>query len=312
MNKQAGLSLVETLLVAVIIISVMGLGLRIYNQFAQQSQGTRLLFNVDQLFLASRNYYEMMCRQSLNSSLTPTAQSPGTLDPRVVPLATKSLRLTINSASAPPLYDLKQLGLLSAGNWHPNNPLVYVDPATGDATSSYVIQFDRFQVNNKDQTTNVYAYICNGPPGANQQCALQKDAITQKTLAPLDGTPPALQSSTPIWDIKVAVLMNDCTKALEFMAVLGGSCLAQDNGPATPITCMPTPADCASSALHNLYIVWERPIAMVSESSTSPLWVSQPLVKQFNMQYTNDGMAALSGTDSNQNWYDIKSYLCGG
>jgi hypothetical protein len=82
--------------------------------------------------------------------------------------------------------------------------------------------------------------------------------------------------------------------------------------------CISTPAGggiapCKPVPTASGYLVWTRMPSAYNSDYTSEYWTSLPYVKQFNMQYTNDGMAALSNVkNETQNWYNPLYYLCGG
>jgi len=324
-KKQNGVTLVETMLVLVVGAFLLVLGVRVYNQLRQQVYERQLLGNVDQLFVASKNFYQSMCRVKLNSN--GNALSPGLFDPRNTVFAmtttTKTLSLGVDRpvTGAPvavsSYLDLVSAGMLNQNDWKRNNPLVSSTATTLNITvpisytinnDGYFVEFNRnLTASNDDQTNSVYAYICSGGPpgGPANSCALQSVARTS-----LDGTAPTLKSSVPLWDIKVAVQLRDCTKAVTYMNQLGATCIGKLSGQS--ITCQAIPINCANPATNDVYLVWQRPVALLTANQSSLLWPSMPMVKQFNMQYTNDGMSSLSRVTSNTNWYNIQSYLCGG
>jgi len=304
MKKERGVTIFEILLFFGIAAAFIVFGMRVYNQMKFQANAQQLLSNIDQLFLASKNFYESMCRQSLDSSGTvywPGTQTTGSFDPKVTPVSTTVIRVTVNAPTSGML-DLTQMNMLSAGDWHPANPLV-------SSTSSYYVEFVRHLTSGADQTMNAYAYTCTGyfPTGPTTNC-------TPSASTNLNGTNRTLSSSAPLWDIDVAIKLNDCTKAVAYMSALGATCVAQDSvsGGTASITCLATPINCASASSNNIYLLWQRPAALLTQNMSSNLWLSTPLVKQFNMQYTNDSMSSLNGTSSSTSWYNIQNYLCGG
>ena len=113
-----------------------------------------------------------------------------------------------------------------------------------------------------------------------------------------------------VWRLQVAVKLadpafSDSATQTTYKNELNASCVSKAtsvNGPV--LTCESSPAAAG-------YLVWERAATFIS-GNTSNLWLSKPITKQFNMQYTNDSMQLLTGSvQTFSNGSSISSYLCG-
>lgn len=291
-KKNSGFTLIETIMLLAIGATFIVMALSVYQQWKQYTNTQYLSANVEQLFTAMRNYYQANCRQHRDAY--GNTVSEGTLDPTSSLGSATKLALTVNNPSTPTANnDLTVTGFLSSTNWHPRNPLV--DNAATD--DGYYIQFNRIQNSNTDPTTSVFA--CPGDSTGPTTCT----ASTPRQLTSSATSVPTLQSRVVFWTAQVAVkvLNNTFDNVNALRAILGADCIVAD-----PTKTCSTGANTSGS-----YLVWERPAAMLTQNTTSPLWMSLPRTKQFNMQYTNDGMSALSGVSSSSTSYNIQNYLCG-
>ena len=266
-HDQNGMTLLELILVLALAVAIILMSMNLASQFREQTRQAQITADVNQLFQAMSHYYQANCRSG--ASLAANANSPAVL--------------TINSAAN--ANDLVHAQYLSS--WKPITTSIIDENAGKDL--GYFVQLEKILSNGADYPMSIYA--CTGtaqePQGTAQTCS----TVT---------LPAALLNSNSkviIWRAHVAVkLRDDLSSAdhLRYKQVLGATCLAND----PRATCV--------DATSGSYLVWERlgsPIA----PSTGPLWMSQPNLKQFNMQYSNDGMAALSGIT----WDGSQNYLCG-
>lgn len=286
-RTELGITLLETLLVLSVGAALVTMGLRFYKQWTNYIDTQNLVANVDQLFTAMQNYYQANCRYQLDSLGNPV--SLGTLDPSSPNYTGTPFVLTINDGGSGTAQktDLYTLGFLSSRSWHPTNPIVDSSPTD----KGYFIQF------NRQTDTHPSVYACPGNTTGPTTC-------TASTATQLTSTnSPPLNATIVFWTSQVAVKVRDTAKSAVLRAELNADC----GTTSSTDTCSSGSASAAAD--NSTYLVWERPAIMITESLTSPLWVSSPLTKQFNMQYTNDGMSALSDVKSTR---PIQNYLCGG
>ncbi len=282
-QKITGMTLLELLLVLAIMSSLTLLGMRYYNQFKMGADQNQLSANVSQLFQVMRNYYQANCR--VNYSAAGIPRSPGALDPVNSP--SNPVALTINTGSNDGK-DLFSAGFLNTKDWQPTNPLV----DNGVAGNGYALQFNR----QPDSQMNVYACAGTGNPPA---CIAGQQ------------TTPLINSVVILWNAQVSVKLKNCAYAATLANILSASCVTANASDTCESAPLPDKGDnCTGSG--SRYLVWERPAAIFDADTNSSLWLSKPLVKQFNMQYTNEGMATLSGAQSNPTGQaNPSNYLCG-
>lgn len=289
-KRQYGVTLLETMLALAIAISLVVFGLRVYYQFSMQAQEQKIGANVNQLFQALKGFYDANCRQSLDSNST--AQSSGKLDP------------ASSGSSIPQTFplsivtDLQTPGFLTG--WQPLNYLV----DNTQTEKGYYAQFNRITTaQSNDPVMSIYA--CSGsskPPS----CDVTNGNVLQSTSSP------SLQSHVVTWVAQVAVKLSNSLTPQQWIQIkndLNADCISTT-----------TSSDkCTSNPTTTGYLIWKRAPSAYNENISSVYWTATPYVKQFNMQYTNDGMATLSGVkdetrDSTalKNWYNPLNYLCGG
>jgi len=297
-----GFTLLEVMLVLVIGAGMLVLGFRMYNQYQLIVQAQQVSARVEQLMMVMRGFYQANCRQTLDAS--GNSLSPGLLDPKVIANGT-TLALTINSGT-PAGTDLFTLGFLSNGNWYPLSPLVN----NAAAGQGYSLQFNRVQPSGTDPAMSVYACAGNqtdpitgdnlGPTGCNVTAASYAQLVSSGTTA-------TLQSSVVFWEAEVSVLLQNSAQVFALQGLLNATCVTTSST-ATCETGAITPAGTEPA----LYLVFEQPASLLTQDISTSFWMSSPVIKQFNMQYTNDGMGSLSGVTSSTSWYNTQNYLCGG
>ncbi len=288
--KTRGITLLETMLVLAIASTMLVMGIKVYSQFQFQANEQKVLANVSRLLLGLEGFYDANCRQALDSDSTPLSE--GQLDPIVTDAST--VVLDINA-------DLLTPGFVSSTEWRPNNPLVdNTGPSKG-----YYVQYNRVQSGGQDPVMSVYA--CTGP----------KDSSGGSACDTTSGTVLATnfqQSRVVIWVAQVAVKLSSSLTSAQWTQIkndLSANCISTLSGESVA-ACIPTPTA-------NGYLVWTKMPSGYHPDITSDNWTAMPYVKQFNMQYTNDGMATLSGVKNEtqdstgiKTWYNPLNYLCGG
>lgn len=300
LSDQKGVTLLEFMLVMAIMVSIFVLGIRLYSQLAFQQRENQLLASVNQLFKAAQGYYYFNCRQQLDAQSN--AQSPGALDPAVI--GTRgTVYLDVDN-------DLVKPGFISS-KWQPNSPLL--NPASSSTPFvSYFVQFNRVQNNNADPTMGVTACSAYGASPNTSNCTetsgLSLDS--SQTGSPYPNPNPSATSSSVTWVVQVGVQLSPSLSTMQKTQIkndLNAQCFTTKSGNGLtpcPTSPSPNPTD---------YIIWTRHPSYFINDITSDYWTSDPYVKQFKMQYTNDGTGALSGvTKDAPTWYNANNYLCGG
>lgn len=203
LKRQAGITLVESMLVAVVSILLIGLSVRQYESYRQDAEVSQLTYNVDQVLQAAGYYYQANCRNQFNASTEKYITGSGTLDPSNSP--TNPFNIDVVS-------DLYTPGYLKASITR--NPLVYYPGVS--TNMDVILKPYRVQFN---LTTP-------------QQ---------QRTVALSDGTTANL-GTIYVWRIQVSVLMKDSATAQAYYRVLKATCLSRLQGNIVlPCPAVPTP-----------------------------------------------------------------------
>jgi len=292
-NKcQNGVSLLEVMLVLAIAASIILMGMRLIGQFRYQASEQKLAATINQLFQGMNGFYYANCRQVLDQNSV--AQSSGNLDP-----------LVADASGFKSIYPLSISNLIpriaSANDWSPYNALV--DNTVGE--KGYFMQFNRVIESLNDPVMSVSA--CTGsdaPPSCNR--------TDGKVLS--SSNVPSSQSHVATWVAQVAVKLSPTLTSTQWTQIkndLGATCVSNKVGSSI--------ATCDSSPTAAGYLVWTRTPAAFNPNISSEYWASMPYVTGFNRQYTNDGMANLSGvknetlnSTTGKSWYNSLNYLCGG
>lgn len=132
-QQDSGITLVEVLLVLVVGVTILVSAFKLYDRLRVDSRILELKSNVDTLFLAAANYYQVNCAKG------------GTLDPTIATGTVKTIDITT---------DLITPAFLPA-SFPPSNALV--DPAAGPGLKGYVVQFNKYLKPRYQQT-------CSDPP----------------------------------------------------------------------------------------------------------------------------------------------------
>lgn len=278
-HHMVGATLLELLLALAIGLTVAVMGLRLYATFERDVHAQALLANVNQIFQAMGNYYLVNCRQMRRGDGV-VVVGTGKLDPTNTNYS--SYLSSTNPDTVIALSDTVNT-LISGGflsSWRPANGLV--DATASGTSNGYQAQFTRLP----DTAMSVYA--CNNDDGT--------PPCTQSGLTALNGTAPTAQSYVVRWQAEVSVTFDTATEAAKVAPMIGGTVTTDAQGKASST------------------VTWKRSALTVTPTSSSD-WIMSPAMKVFNMQYTNDGMAALSGViwDSTSGAPQVPYYyLCGG
>ncbi len=202
LRQQSGLTLVETMLVAVISLLMITMGIRQYQSYQRDSDVAQVVYNVDQILQAAGYYYQANCRNQFNATTGTYVTGSGTLDPSNNP----PNPLLINAYT-----DLWQAGFLKTPIKYV--PLVYM---TGSPT---------------DQSAILKPYVVQFNLTTPQQ---------QRTVSLSDGTTANL-GTIYVWRAQVSVLLNDSTTAKQYLQLLRGDCLSHLQGSiVAPCPAVPT------------------------------------------------------------------------
>ncbi len=272
-KKMNGLTLLEVILVLAIMTSIILMGLQWFQTLVYQNNYMILKSNVDQLFLALRQYYQANC--GLVSSTNKFFQYPSN-QPQVVVLSMNDIKPYLPQ------------------DWPRTTPVAEDD--------SYIYQFNLY-LNSGSQYPQRSTYVC-----------FQLDP-SKPTPCDTPGTTVIDSSKIHIWQIQVMVKMRDPAQAYNYRAVAGASCAASAYSDTAA-------ADCSASAslTEAIYLVWQGAPADVAPEMRSTLWMMDPVIKEYKLQYTHDPMYEMYNPNAvrevtqpytYQN-VDYQNYLCGG
>ncbi len=208
LRQQSGITLTETMLVAVISMMIITMGIQQYQSYKRDSDVSEVVYNVNQILQAAGFYYQANCRNQFDATTNSYITGSGALDPA-------------NNPSNPTVVDV-YTGLWNTGylkNQIKYNPLVYTTVAAStqaEIMKAYVVQFNL--------TT----------PQA------------QRTIALSDGTT-ANVGNIYVWRVQVSVLLRDSATAQQYLKLLGGDCLSRLQGsqvlPCPAVPTAPTSLD---------------------------------------------------------------------
>lgn len=203
LKQQSGITIVESMLVAVISILLIGLSVSQYESYKRDSDTAQLTYNVEQVLQAAGYYYQANCRNQFDATTGKYIMGSSALDPANNPG---------NPFNIDAYADLYNDGFLKANITR--NPLVYYP--TPNTQISAILKPYRVQFN---LTTP-------------QQ---------QRVVALSDGTTANL-GKIFVWRIQVSVLMKDSATAQAYYRVLKATCLSRAQGNIIlPCPAVPTP-----------------------------------------------------------------------
>jgi type II secretory pathway pseudopilin PulG len=296
-KDQTGITLLEMMLVLAIIASAFVFGLRLLTQFQFQVRESQLNASVNQLFNAAAGFYSANCRRALDSN--GNDQSPGELDPVKTDssgVIKPTLVLSVTSQLLTPGY--------LPSSWHPNNLLV-----DNKATEQgYYVQFNRVTAADGDNPS-AGVVACTGNPSSPCENSVRLSLDPTQTGGNYPNRNPSSRGNAVTWVVQVGVKLSESLTNAQWTQIkndLNAQCISTGSGNEV--------VPCTSAPAANGYLVWTRHPSSYIDQVTSNQWVSDPYVKDFKMQYTNDGMGALTGVkdQTGKVWYDTLSYLCNG
>ncbi len=164
--------------------------------------------------------------------------------------------------------DLQTPGFLL--NWQPLNELID-DTAAGQG---YVVQ-----LNSSTATRNIYACWNFDTPTCTLPQSIQSN---QKTII--------------LWRIQIAVKLKNAANIRTYQSPLLADCVSD------------TATACKQDAANPTYLIWQRLPSFASPKTRTSLWVTMPVLKVFNLQYTHDQMYEFQ----NETYAESQNYLCGG
>ena len=279
-KHQLGITLMEALLVLAIAAAIMVLSMRQYQTYRIDADMNQLTYNVKVLAQAAARYYYANCDK-------------GTLDPRNLPAGTTVYPLNITNDLITPQY-LPQMVA--------QNPLV---DSSGPG-NGYSVQFN---------ATTSNRTVCTQTSGGNCVASTPVGTIVQ-------------------WTIQVSVLLKNPSIINMAQGKLNAECTSSANTNNSVESCLQAPSffaicftlrsmpfglgNAAANSLgcpvgtnpasYNNYLVWTMAPSFVSKETQSPLWVTNPVVKQFKQLYTTYNLNDLTtGNHSPEYQY----YLCG-
>lgn len=251
--KIKGVTLPEFLLVLAIGMAVIVMGLRQYQARQKENNYRILRNNVENLFVAMKNYYYVNCPE--NGTLYPK-QQPSML----VPVPVTKTDLTAYFSRTWPLF--------SSVVYHGEQTEEKEENAAADSgyksEASYLAQFNPIDYTNKN------AYVCNYFGTDPVACSQPEPIPSSKVL---------------LWQAQVAVLMANPAETVAYLGVSGADCAV--NEVPTDIG-----VDCSTGITEGeaAYLVWQRLPSFASPELKTVHWLSNPRVKMLNLQYTHDPM----------------------
>ncbi len=272
-----GMTLLEIMLVTTIGAALLVGSFKMYQSMEIENNLEQVQYNVDVLFQSLAGYYHANCYGQGDITSTGAPTSPGTLNPKVSPAPVSPKPIDI-------IGDLVNPGYLA--KW----PLVNVPLLDNtNVAETYVVQFNEAPPITPIQ---VNACVILDP---------SKPCVSQlSTVAALNNLPSAAPniSQTIVWKAQVAVKLADPDAAAAFAGRLSADCTSDLSGSTVSPCSAGTPGP---------YLVWERLPSFASPETRSSFWISMPLLKQFNLQYTHDQMYELQNSNAG-----TQNYLCGG
>ncbi len=274
-KKQAGVTLIEIMLVIAIAAMLIFFSIRQYQIFKLDNDVRALQVNVDQLFEGMGRFYQAECYGRTRSNVSSFPTTYGRLNPRVSSVTTFPIA---------PVTDLETPGYINGADF-PLSPLV---DTTGDADdepfNGYVLQFNRIS-----EVKQACTSVCNASQvvtGLNSagNCCATRNVGTIVT-----------------WIPQVAVLLKNPDTALAYLRLLGADCLSSMSGAnVTPCT--------GTGPGSGNYVVWERQVSFGSQDAATDSMLLNPTVKQFTNMYRVEPMTSVTGKSHSP---EFQYYVCG-
>lgn len=270
-HKASGMTLIETILVLAIAASLVLLGISMYRSAETDKNYFFLRSNVDFLFQAMKGFYQYECDIALGPDGAIASGGKLTFNPTDGTAAGVPVEFKVNTVKNYIDFD-----------W----PRVAVVAASGAVDQVYFAQF-----NPTIASSNKQAYACS-PYATGAQCS---------NPVPIPG------SNILLWQSQVVVKMKDPAKTTYYLAKAGADCAVRTFSPGTVVDC----SRGVSFGQSANYMVWQRMPSFASPDIKSPLWVSNPVLKEFKLQYTHDPMYELYNQSATPSLV-YKYYYCGG
>lgn len=276
-HKISGMTLIEVILVLAIAASLILAGLRMYQSSKTDNDYLILRSNVDFLFQAMKGYYQQECDlyfSTTNGSSFISKRGTLTFNPSGGTPAT--------DFSAPIRFDVTTVNNYIDLPWPRFVSVVALDTPV----NTYFAQF------NYNVGTNKNYYVCSSYATGTPQCSNPQ---------PISG------SNIVLWQSQIVVKMKDPTSTTYYLANTGADCAVNTYAPGDIIDC----SQGLTLGQSAQYMVWQRMPSFASQDVRSSLWVSNPVTKEFKLQYTHDPMYEMynpGGAPSDVYTY----YYCGG
>ncbi len=270
-HKITGMTLLEVMLVTAIATSLILAAISMYQSYKTDNDYLILRENVDLLFTAMKAYYQQQCDLSFSTNGSISSKGALTFNPN---------NLFPPRISPVVAFDVTTVNQYISFPWPRSIPEV---DNSGAVNTTYLAQF------NLNIGTRKNVSVCS--PYTIPQCS---------TPTPLTG------SSVVLWQSQIAVKMKDPTKTTRYLASAGADC-AVNVIPPNAVDCS-TGVSMGGSAN---YMVWQRMPSFFSPKIQSLQWISNPVTKEFKLQYTHDPMYELYNPGATPS--DVYTYYyCGG
>lgn len=273
-HKISGMTMIELILVLAIATSLILMGLTMYRSAQIDKDYFILQSDVDFLFQAMKGYYQQQCDLAFSSQGTLSTRGALTFNPGGGSPASSLAPVSFDVTTVPSYIDFA---------W----PRFTTVVASGTSNNVYFAQFNPNTV-----TKNKNVYACSTYATGTAQC-----------LNPI----PITSSNIILWQSQIVVKMKDPTKTTYYVAKVGADCAVNTYTVGDVVDCS-TGKSLGSSAQ---YMVWQRMPSFSSPDIQSSHWVSNPVTKEFKLQYTHDPMYEMYNPSATPP--DVYNYYyCGG
>lgn len=274
-NKIKGMTLLEIMLVLAIAASMILMGIQLYQSSETEKNYFVLKTNVDLLFQAMKGYYQTECDLYFSENGSVGSKGALTFNPANAP---------IPPAFASISFDVTTVNRYIASTWPRYTSVVYDNSSEA---ASYFAQFNPLTGTNKK--TYACWYFGSGSPVCDPASTLSSSNIV-------------------LWQAQIAVKMKDPAKTTYYVGIAGADCAVDTIPSDAPVNCATGGVTMGVSAN---YMVWQRLPSFSSPNIRSPNWISNPVVKEFKLQYTHDPMYELYNPSATlPDMYQY--YYCGG
>jgi hypothetical protein len=298
-----GATLLEIMLVLTISSSILVLGLKMYNQFQVSGYVEQVKYNVDVLLEAMTQYYHAQCS-------TGTLSSAPLNQPYTITMAQLAPYLPAKWESKIPLVQGYAFQFNPTLAKAPANP-VYVNDcnlAMKNTPTPCIAEAPTALTSTEAQTViwNVQVSVQFIPTFTQPKVNAWQLLTSADCVSAISGT---LVAQCPARSATIAASQNQV--AIDQAALAAPSCTAACQ--VTTQNQLNTDQTALTNALAGNYLVWQRLPAATGSKVISDLWLMEPILKEFTLEYTHDQMRELGNmyatptTPSNP-----QNYLCGG